>query len=525
MANRYWVGGTATWDATAGTKWALTSGGAGGQAVPTSADTVFFNANSGANTVTLGANANCSTLTMTGFTGTLAFSTFKITIAGSGTTIFTGSTTYTVTGTKLLECNYFGGTGQRTLATGTPTEANVMNISITAGTDTVNSGGANGDLNFTGFSGTLLAGARTIYGSLTLSSTMMLPASTGVWNFNATSGPKTITSNGQTIDDPITFNGVGGTWQLQDAMTVGSTRTVTLTNGTLDLNSKNLTCGIFSSSNSNTRTLAFGTGQIYLTGNNATIFTTATFTGLTLTGTPILNATYSGATGTRTITTGNDTTGTIAYSVNISAGTDTVNLSTAARYINVNFTGFGTVGTPGVCSNIATNIYGNLTCSSNMTFTANTNDLKFVGTSGTQQITCAGTTWDFPITFNGIGGTFSFQDALTQGSTRAFTITNGTVVFLSGSTNTVGSFVTSGSNQKYLQSSVAGSQATLSQASGTVSVNNLTIQDIYATGGAIWLALNSNGNIDAGNNIGWEFVNFLAATVKFTRRKTKRYFL
>ena len=42
MAARYWVGGTANWDATAGTKWALTSGGAGGQAVPTSADDVFI---------------------------------------------------------------------------------------------------------------------------------------------------------------------------------------------------------------------------------------------------------------------------------------------------------------------------------------------------------------------------------------------------------------------------------------------------------------------------------------------------
>ena len=30
MADRYWVGGTAAWDGTAGTKWALTSGGAGG---------------------------------------------------------------------------------------------------------------------------------------------------------------------------------------------------------------------------------------------------------------------------------------------------------------------------------------------------------------------------------------------------------------------------------------------------------------------------------------------------------------
>ena len=97
MAARYWVGGTDVWDNTAGSKWALTSGGVGGQAVPTSADTVFFDAASGANTITLGANANCLTLTMTGFTGTLAFSTFNISIAGTGT-VFTQSTTMTVTG-------------------------------------------------------------------------------------------------------------------------------------------------------------------------------------------------------------------------------------------------------------------------------------------------------------------------------------------------------------------------------------------------------------------------------------------
>jgi hypothetical protein len=72
MADRYWVGGTASWDATAGTKWALTSGGAGGQAVPTSADNVFFDAASGAVTVTISATATCLDLTCTGFTGTIA---------------------------------------------------------------------------------------------------------------------------------------------------------------------------------------------------------------------------------------------------------------------------------------------------------------------------------------------------------------------------------------------------------------------------------------------------------------------
>lgn len=34
MADRYWVGGTATWDNTAGTKWSATSGGAGWASVP-----------------------------------------------------------------------------------------------------------------------------------------------------------------------------------------------------------------------------------------------------------------------------------------------------------------------------------------------------------------------------------------------------------------------------------------------------------------------------------------------------------
>ena len=73
MANRYWVGGSANWDGTAGTKWSLTDGGAGGQAVPTSSDDVFFTATSGAVTVTLadGNVATCKSLTCTGFTGTI----------------------------------------------------------------------------------------------------------------------------------------------------------------------------------------------------------------------------------------------------------------------------------------------------------------------------------------------------------------------------------------------------------------------------------------------------------------------
>lgn len=74
MPDRYWVGGTANWDGTAGTKWAATSGGAGGASVPTSADDVYFNAASGAVTCTITATANCQSLNFTGFTGTFQMS-------------------------------------------------------------------------------------------------------------------------------------------------------------------------------------------------------------------------------------------------------------------------------------------------------------------------------------------------------------------------------------------------------------------------------------------------------------------
>jgi hypothetical protein len=96
MAARYWVGGSATWNATAGTKWATTSGGAGGAAVPTSADDVFFDAASGAVTITLGVTGTAKTFTCTGFTGTFAMSTFQLTMSGDVTLV----NTMTLSGTN-----------------------------------------------------------------------------------------------------------------------------------------------------------------------------------------------------------------------------------------------------------------------------------------------------------------------------------------------------------------------------------------------------------------------------------------
>lgn len=301
------------------------------------------------------------------------------------------------------------------------------------------------------------------------------------------------------------------------ALTLGNNHSMsgnfTLTLGTLSLGVNKLTCNNFISSNANVRTINFGTGDITITSNGATVINMAVGTNAVFLGTPTFNCIYAGATGTRTVS----ISAAIANraNLNISAGSDTVTL--ASSYANnVNFTGFS-----GSWTNSAWRMTGSLIISSGMTVGAGTNAVIFLGTSGTQQITTNGKTLDFPIAFNGIGGTFAFQDALTQGSTRAFTITNGTVQLKAGATSTVGAFATSGTNQKFLQSTLAGARATLSQASGIVNASYLTIKDIIATGGATWNSFTTNNNVDAGNNLGWDFSTQLGRYM-YTRRKNKR---
>ena len=81
MANRFWVGGTAAWDATVGTKWSATSGGAGGASVPTVADDVFFD-RALTYTVTITTTRVCRNITVSAGT---------VTFAGTGTLNVRGS--------------------------------------------------------------------------------------------------------------------------------------------------------------------------------------------------------------------------------------------------------------------------------------------------------------------------------------------------------------------------------------------------------------------------------------------------
>src|SRR5262245_55982409 len=97
MANRFWVGGTGTWDNATTTHWAASSGGAGGQSVPVAADSVFFDGSSGGGTVTVNhASLSVNYLDMSAFTGTLDFATNNNNITIGNQFNLSGSSTRTL---------------------------------------------------------------------------------------------------------------------------------------------------------------------------------------------------------------------------------------------------------------------------------------------------------------------------------------------------------------------------------------------------------------------------------------------
>jgi len=458
----------------------------------------------------------------------------------------------------------------------------------------------------------------TFYGNFTYGSGVT-PTGTSAYTFSNRS-TKTLNSGGKTFTQPVTIEAPGGGIQLvTNNLTLGSTLATTLTQGTLDLNNLTLTTGSFVSSFSNTRTIAFGTGNISCSGTG-TVWNTGTVTNLTTTGTQVVNVTSAGLTAITVNSGALSEANSISF--NFTGGSYALTFlgsaSNTAR--NVNFTGYA--GTWQATSTAT--IYGNLTLSTGMFLTASATTLTFGATSGTQQITSNGKTMDFPISFNGVGGTFSLQDAMTLGSTRTMTLTNGTLN-LNGNTCTVGTSFTTATGTKNLTfnggtlvcptasttafnnasptnftttagtgtgtismtaataktfvgggstynctlnqggagaltitgsntfnnitntvqpasvlftagttstflsgfslsgtagnlitiGSATAASHTLSKAGGTVSVSYCSISRSSATGGAIWQAFTSNGNVDGGNNTGWLFTASSAATGNF----------
>jgi len=351
---------------------------------------------------------------------------------------------------------------------------------------------------------------------------------------------QTITSAGRLFTQSIFINSPSGTVQLQDAFTSGSTSGLTLTNGTLDIQSYTLSIGLFSSSNSNTRTIAFGTGQISCTGTG-TVWTTSNITGLTITGTQVVNVTSVGSTAITVSTGALSQANSISY--NFTGGTYALSFlatGSVGSARNVDFTGYA--GT--LAAIIGSNIYGNLKLSTGMTLTASTNALIFGATSGTQQITTNAKTIDFPLTFNGVGGTFRLEDALTMGSTRAATLTNGTLN-LNGQTLTVGTAFTTATGTKNLtfnggtlvcptaattafnNASPAGFTTTAGTGTGTISMTAATAKTFVGGGSTFNCTVNQGGAGDltiTGSNTFSNITNTVQpASVLFTAATTSTF--
>lgn len=232
MASRFWVGGTGTWDASNTTNWAATSGGAGGQSVPSSVDSVTIDASSGAGTITVNTNFNITGLTTGAMGMTLDFGTNNNSPtfntngwnnSGTGTrTINLGSGTFTFSGTNA------GGFFDQGTATNLTLGANTSTFAFSGNTTnarTINLGGANlSNLP------TITIGANTSKGVVSVfgAGTMTIPSLT-VSGFNyivwAPTGTVTLTNlvfSGTSASSPVVF--------VSNSSSVS--RTIPLTNST-----------------------------------------------------------------------------------------------------------------------------------------------------------------------------------------------------------------------------------------------------------------------------------------------------
>ena len=268
----------------------------------------------------------------------------------------------------------------------------------------------------------------SIYGSLTLSSAVTLTG-TSPFFFRNKGLTATITSAGVLFTQGINIQAVSGTVAINGNLTLPTTVGFTLFNGTLDLTNGGtgnytLSAGLFQISVTSTRAIAFGTGNITVTGNANTVVSASILTGFSYTGTPTVNSTYSGSTGTRTITHGSTgATEANVLDIYISAGSDIITTTSTAVFGTLSFAGFTGTLTRGA---FAINNYRDLVFGTGMTYTAIANGFNMIGTVVPQTLTGNGVVIESPFNINNGVGTTTLGSALTLGST------NGTVTHTSG---------------------------------------------------------------------------------------------
>jgi hypothetical protein len=374
MADRYWVGGTGTWNTTNTANWSNVSGGAGGFSVPTAADNVFFDTASGLSnyvvSTSTGLTLSCLNLTIARATlGTVTFidtgvfavaGNLDITATGVTWSAF-GSWTFTATAARTIKTdgivlpavtlNGTGGGSWQLLSD--LSTALTQSFTLTAGTLDLN----NFNLRCGQFSSNNSNVRSLVFGT----GVVNLTGSGVLWSASSNTN---FTMTGSRVINAITATTSGvreiqvGTWTAAAAPSVNviaGTSQFLLTGSLLDVN----TTGFTGRLNAGTRTihgnLTLGAGSTIQNTANATTFAPTGISVLTTNGVVVdLPISLSG-------------TGTLQLADNLTTGNTTFALLQGTLDLNaktVNLFALNTNSAPvrGIIGTDATlNLFGNNT--------------------------------------------------------------------------------------------------------------------------------------------------------------------
>lgn len=397
MANKYWVGGTGTWNNSTTTNWSDTSGGSGGATVPTSADDVFIDSSSGTGVITITSTAACNNCTVTWTAAKTNTLTLSADFSPSGTLSIQGNSAVnrilvssTVIGTARVitatlgtmsnvdfqditgagagswnlssisggsgDCGGNSGITFTSPTTQTATmstnknwddvtiwtsrvplpQDNVSLASVTGGQLATNGMPRLGkDIDWTGATGSPTFAPNISNPTIYGSLTFISGMSYSSSNtWNLNGrGTHTITTAGKTIGGPISMSAFGGTYTLMDALT--TTGAITISNGTFDTANFNVTSSSFVSSGTSTRALTLGTSTWSITATSAsTVWNGGFATGMTLSASSSTISISTTSANTRTFSGAGLTYGTLTYTISGSTGGLDITGANSFAYIN-----------------------------------------------------------------------------------------------------------------------------------------------------------------------------------------------